>query len=93
MSEKQQNETCVRLTEFLKRVADWPQPEVWYDPDDGEFVVDWSRDQNRFASVFFSENLEVTRWVIFNEGLQDAGRGTEMTEDVIGMIKRIAIDL
>lgn len=90
MSEEQQ--TGVRLTEFLKQVADWPQPEVWHDPDDGEFVVNWSRDQDRFASVFFGENLEAIRWVIFNRGLQDAGRGTEITEDVMGMIKRIALD-
>lgn len=93
MSKDQQIATSVRLTEFLKRVADWPPPEVWYDPDDAGFVVDWSRDQNHFASVFFRDNSSVVRWGICTRGRHDVGCGEEITASVMDKIKRIAIDL
>lgn len=82
----------VRLAAFLKQVESWPQPEAWYDPDDEGFVVDWSRDQNHFASVFFRDNSPVVRWGICTRGRHEVGCGQEITEVVMGRIKAIAVD-
>jgi len=76
--------------EFLKSVSDWPQPGVWFDPEEQEIVVDWSSSPVRVATVVFSEDLIVSRWSVLSDGEADGGRGPCIPPEAMRKIKKIA---
>lgn len=76
--------------EFLKSVSDWPQPEVWFDPEGGEIVVDWSRSPAHVATVFFGEDLTISRWSMLFDTEADGGRGPCIPPEVMEKIRKIA---
>lgn len=84
------NSTGNNYVEFLKSVSDWPPPEVWFDPEEEEIIVDWSRSPVHVATVVFSEDLTISRWSVLSDGEADGGRGPCIPPEAMEKIEKIA---